>query len=258
MTNDKILVSEIFGPTIQGEGAMAGRVTLFVRTGGCDFKCAWCDTPNAVLPCNRPSWQPMSATQVFARIEELTGGVPCLVTISGGNPALQPLGELLDWLRVNDYESAMETQGSVAKDWFEKLDHLILSPKPPSSGMEFKPERLRACLDASGYSRTYRGPRRNGAALSLKVVVMSEQDYEFARTIYFDFARPLGVRFYLTPGNHTPPPGSGWNAEGREFDQEGVLERTRWLVERCRADRWHDVSIIPQLHTLLWENKQGV
>lgn len=40
----KIPVLEIFGPTIQGEGAVIGRKTMFIRTAGCDFNCAWCDS----------------------------------------------------------------------------------------------------------------------------------------------------------------------------------------------------------------------
>ena len=39
-----IAISEIFGPTIQGEGALIGKPTVFVRTGGCDYRCSWCDT----------------------------------------------------------------------------------------------------------------------------------------------------------------------------------------------------------------------
>src|SRR4051812_46730356 len=43
-------VIEIFGPTIQGEGAEAGLPTHFVRFGGCDYRCVWCDTMYAVDP----------------------------------------------------------------------------------------------------------------------------------------------------------------------------------------------------------------
>lgn len=45
-----IAVSEIFGPTVQGEGAVIGKPTVFVRTGGCDYPCSWCDSKFAVLP----------------------------------------------------------------------------------------------------------------------------------------------------------------------------------------------------------------
>ena len=44
----KLRISEIFGPTIQGEGALIGKPTVFVRAGGCDYRCSWCDTLYAV------------------------------------------------------------------------------------------------------------------------------------------------------------------------------------------------------------------
>ena len=40
----KIPVLEVFGPTIQGEGRVIGRKTMFVRTAGCDYRCSWCDS----------------------------------------------------------------------------------------------------------------------------------------------------------------------------------------------------------------------
>ena len=43
-------VVEVFGPTVQGEGPYAGRVCHFLRLGGCDYRCSWCDTPYAVDP----------------------------------------------------------------------------------------------------------------------------------------------------------------------------------------------------------------
>jgi len=85
-----ILISEIFGPTVQGEGPLIGRPTVFVRTGGCDYRCAWCDTLYAVLPEHRGEWRLMAPAEIERRIEELAGNDPVLVTLSGGNPALQP------------------------------------------------------------------------------------------------------------------------------------------------------------------------
>ncbi len=255
--HEKILIREIFGPTIQGEGALAGRATVFVRTGGCDFQCSWCDTPHAVKREHKGLWQPMSADQVFARVEELSGAAPLLVTISGGNPALQPLAPLLRLGAERGYTFAMETQGSIVKPWFAGLDHLILSPKPPSSMMEFRETRLKDCIDAARV-RSYKADGSPGPQLSLKVVVMTENDYFFAKRVCERFARPYRIPFYITPGNHTPPAGMQYNRNDDEFDLEGVMARTRWLVERIRRDRWYDVSIIPQIHTLVWRNQQGV
>ena len=64
-----ISVSEIFGPTIQGEGSLIGTQTIFVRTGGCDYRCSWCDTGYAVLPEHQDDWQKHSADAVMAEIE---------------------------------------------------------------------------------------------------------------------------------------------------------------------------------------------
>ena len=79
-------ISEIFGPTVQGEGALIGRPTVFVRTGGCGYRCAWCDTPYAVLPAYRDQWRSLDHAAVLAEVERLAGG-PILVTVSGPFPA---------------------------------------------------------------------------------------------------------------------------------------------------------------------------
>lgn len=87
-----ILISEIFGPTVQGEGALIGVPTVFVRTGGCDFRCSWCDTLYAVEPQFKSQWQAMTAGQIMQRVSELSGGVPLLVTLSGGESGFAAAG----------------------------------------------------------------------------------------------------------------------------------------------------------------------
>ena len=108
----RIRISEIFGPTIQGEGPLIGRPTVFVRTGGCDYRCTWCDTLYAVLPEYRDDWVPMTPDEIMARVNELAGGKPVLVSLSGGNPALQPLAPLIALGRERGLSFVMETQGS--------------------------------------------------------------------------------------------------------------------------------------------------
>src|SRR5262245_57803615 len=128
---ERISISEIFGPTVQGEGPLVGRPTVFVRTGGCDYRCTWCDTLYALLPKYRDEWLLMTPSDTLARIDELASGNPVLVTLSGGNPALQPLAPLIALGRSKGHRFALETQGSVPSPWFTELDWLILSPKPP-------------------------------------------------------------------------------------------------------------------------------
>src|SRR5260370_15944522 len=86
-----IRISEIFGPTIQGEGPLIGHPTVFVRTGGCDYRCRWCDTLYAVLPEYRDEWTLMTPAESLARGEHLAGSVPVLVSLSRRHPAPQPL-----------------------------------------------------------------------------------------------------------------------------------------------------------------------
>ena len=242
MAQDKIRTSEIFGPTIQGEGALIGQPTVFVRTGGCDYRCTWCDTMFAVDNAYRADWKPMSAEDIFAEVEKLSGSAPIMVSLSGGNPAIQPLGPLIKLGHDKGYRFALETQGSIAQDWFADLDVLILSPKPPSSNMDTDFDLLTKCIDLAGDS----------SDISLKIVIQDEADYLYARETALKYP---DIPVYLQPVNHTPPPVDKMCAK---IDIDGIMARMRWLVDRAEQDHWRDVHILPQLHVLLWGNERGV
>jgi 7-carboxy-7-deazaguanine synthase len=236
-----IRVSEVFGPTIQGEGALIGMPTVFVRTGGCDYRCSWCDSMHAVDSAYRATWTPMNAEDVMAEVEQLSGGVPLMITLSGGNPAIQPFGPLIAMGHARGYRFGLETQGSVARDWFADLDMLVLSPKPPSSDMQVEWDIFEDCIKAG-----------QGAETVLKIVIFDEADYQWARDVA---ARYPDLPVYLQPGNHTPPPPADDTAV---VDQEGVDARMRWLVDRVMDDNWYEARVLPQLHVMLWGNKRGV
>ena len=237
-----IRVNEIFGPTIQGEGLLIGLPTVFVRTGGCDYRCSWCDTLYAVDSEYRDQWLPMSVDAIWQEVTRLSGGKPITVSLSGGNPAIQPLDGLIERGHGDDYRFALETQGSIAKPWFSELDYLVLSPKPPSSGMATDWSAFDNCLSlAAGKPQ-----------IALKIVVFDDGDYAYAK----DAAnRHPHLPVYLQPGNHTPPPPDDHDAR---IDLDGIMDRMLWLVEKVSADRWFDVRVLPQLHVLLWGNKRGV
>lgn len=235
---DRIHVSEIFGPTVQGEGPLIGRPTVFVRTGGCDYRCRWCDTLYAVLPEHRHDWMPLSAAEILSRVDGLCGGVPLLVSLSGGNPASQPLGPLIERGHAKGYSFALETQGSLSRSWFAALDWLLLSPKPPSSGMATDWAAFEACMTAAAGR-----PR-----CALKVTVFDDEDYGFARAAA---ARYPDLPIYLQVGNPQP-------ASTGEPDVADLNRRYAWLVQRAADDRWFAVTILPQLHVLVWGNRRGV
>lgn len=236
-----IRVSEIFGPTIQGEGVLIGEPTVFVRSGGCDYRCAWCDTMHAVDPRFREDWHPMSPEAIWREVELISGGRPLTVSLSGGNPAIQPFGPLIALGRAAGYGFALETQGSIARDWFAELDTLVLSPKPPSSGMATDWSAFEACLAAAGA-----GPRA-----VLKIVVFDEADYAFARDAA---ARHPALPVFLQPGN----PVEAARSESDGADLPAMMTRMRWLIERTLADGWFAPRILPQLHALVWGHRKGV
>ena len=237
MSEDTIRISEIFGPTIQGEGALIGEPTVFVRTGGCDYRCSWCDTLYAVESRYRDDWMPTRTEDVFEKIEKLSGYTPLMVSLSGGNPAIQPLGALIDMGQEKGHRFALETQGSIAQDWFADLDVLTLSPKPPSSHMDTDWDKFDACIKAA----------QNKPDIVLKFVILDEDDYIYARETaekYPDY--PV----YIQPCNHAP--------DKSNADLDGITERMLWLVEKVTNDRWFTVRVLPQLHVMLWGNKRGV
>jgi 7-carboxy-7-deazaguanine synthase len=235
-------VVEVFGPTIQGEGELAGLATAFVRFGGCDYRCSWCDSLHAVLPDDVRRAPRMTPVEIAAALDGLAGR-PEWVTLSGGNPALLELGDLVSLLQESGRRVTVETQGSVWRDWLAGVDLLTVSPKPPSSGME-------SPANAAASERFLERAVAGGGRVVLKVVVFDEPDYVWASRFRERFT---GLPFHLSCG--TDPPGAG---ASHAAALAGVSERYRWLCERAARDPAMDgARILPQLHVLAWGHQIG-
>lgn len=231
-----VSISEIFGPVIQGEGPLIGRQTVFVRTGGCDSRCSWCDTPYAVLPEHAATWTMRSPSSVVAEVVSLSPP-PCVVTLSGGNPALQAgLTPVIDALRAKGYTVAVETQATVAPHWFGQVDHLVLSPKPPSSGMPFAWGGIDKALGVAG-------PETETA---LKVVVLTDGDWRFALDVRERY--PM-LPFYVQSCNPT--------GADNMADVDTLLDSYRSLAARVLAHGDRGIVALPQLHALAWGAERG-
>ena len=188
----------------------------------------------------------MQADEIMSKVRSLSGGVPILITLSGGNPAIQPLAPLISAGKAEGYQFAMETQGSVVQPWFSDLDYLVLSPKPPSSNMHTDYEKIYECMKTAG----------KGVDITLKIVVMDEVDFKYARDMH---ERYPNIRMILQPGNHTPLDNPDFYAGGDcSVDINGILDRQRWLVEKVVENKLYGISVLPQLHVLLWGNLRGV
>jgi 7-carboxy-7-deazaguanine synthase len=232
-------VMEVFGPTIQGEGVLAGLPTYFVRLGGCDYRCSWCDSLHAVIPAEvRENAERLTHHQIIGRIKRLPPG-PEWVTLSGGNPALLKLKPLVANLQGQGYRVSVETQGSRWRPWLADVNCLTISPKPPSSGMS---DKVAADLDAFMWQASLARPRRTTDAL--KIVVFDDTDLDFAADVFARF--PTWPRF-VSCGTVVDEP------------LTDLTDRYRWLCERVSCDeRFRQARTYPQLHVIAWGHVKGV
>jgi organic radical activating enzyme len=107
--------------TLQGEGYHQGRAAYFIRLGGCDVGCHWCDV--------KESWDAAIHPQREIRdlVAEAAGYPGRLAVITGGEPLLHDLTELTAELRAAEFETNIETSGvhPVSGTW----DWVCFSPK---------------------------------------------------------------------------------------------------------------------------------
>ncbi len=179
----------------------------------------------------------MSAQQIIDRVKQLSGDKPILITLSGGNPATQDCSDLITLGKSEGFTFALETQGSVAQDWFANLDILTLSPKPPSSGMNTNWDRVQDCINAAGEQ----------TQISLKIVITDDADYAYAKEAHERFP---DLPLYLQPCN---------SHAGKDSAPIADLNAAMYtLIDRINADGWYNATILPQLHVYLWGNERGV
>ncbi len=102
--------------TLQGEGFHAGRAAYFVRLGGCDVGCVWCDV--------KESWDAShhNSMTIDEIVSEIKKSKTNFVVITGGEPAMYNLTLLINILHDNKFEVAIETSGCYpllgAIDWY--------------------------------------------------------------------------------------------------------------------------------------------
>lgn len=136
--------------TLQGEGGQAGKAAYFIRLGGCDIGCSWCDT--------RFAWKaglhPMIETDKI--VENAVRSGTDSVVVTGGEPLMWNLDYLCNKLKDNNISTFIETSGAyrISGKW----DWICLSPKKNS------PPEEDICKIAD----------------ELKVIVSDPEDFEWA------------------------------------------------------------------------------
>ena len=225
----QLVVSEVFGPTFQGEGPSLGRRAGFVRLGRCNLSCSFCDTPYTW------DWERHDPAKELTRIDvcELADQVRAmhvpLVVVTGGEPLIQQ-SHLVDFLTElhPSHEVEIETAGTLAPsaDLVSLVTRFNVSPKLSNSGVElerrYKPDVLRT-LDATGKA-------------TFKFVVTDEPSLDEV-TVIVDECRLHDV--WVMP-------------EGVTTD--AVTSRSRELAEAVLMRGW---NLTTRLHVLLWGDERG-
>lgn len=130
-----LVVSEIFGPTISGEGPTCGQRCGFLRLGGCNLACSWCDTPYT-WDATRYDLRTEMRRRTWAEIAgELIAMDTDFVIISGGEPLLQQKYAgwelLLRAMAGAGIRVEIETNGTIAPDQVSRdyVTRFMVSPK---------------------------------------------------------------------------------------------------------------------------------
>jgi 7-carboxy-7-deazaguanine synthase len=231
-----MLIAEIFH-SIQGEGELAGVPSVFVRTSGCNLRCAWCDTPYASWD---PSGEPLGVDAIVAAVQAR----PLVrhVVLTGGEPMIaKGIRELAAELRLLGYHLTIETAATVAPAGIA-CDLASLSPKllnsaPDAAGhaawrkrheaLRWQPDVIRAWLDA-------------GCDWQLKFVVAQPSDLEEVASMLGSLGREVPRhKVLLMPEGTTA---------------EALRSRAAWLAGLCRD---HGYRFAPRLQIELYGNRRG-
>lgn len=136
--------------TLQGEGVYAGQAAYFIRLGGCDVGCTWCDV--------KESWDAAAhpLLTVQAIVAEAIRHPARIVVITGGEPAMHDLGPLTSALHSAGFRTHIETSGThtLSGTWH----HICFSPKKFKNPL----------------------PAIYATANELKVIVFNKHDLEWA------------------------------------------------------------------------------
>jgi 7-carboxy-7-deazaguanine synthase len=107
--------------TLQGEGFHQGKAAYFIRLGGCDVGCIWCDVKDSWDAGKHP------LKSITSLLEEIKKTPVEIIVITGGEPLMHDLSELTLQLKANGYKTHIETSGSSPLSG--TLDWITLSPK---------------------------------------------------------------------------------------------------------------------------------
>ncbi len=232
----RMRVSEVFGPTWQGEGPHAGRPVHFLRLGLCNLSCEWCDTP-FTWDAKRYDLAATAPTATVAEVAErllAAGAGEGIVVVSGGEPLIhaRQLLVLAEQEVLAGVEWHVETNGTLyAPPWWEsRIAHTTVSPKIGTRDVLSK--RIKEAP-----LHRWRALAEQGHA-AFKFVARNADEVDGAAAV----AERIGLRRELV-----------WiMPEGTNADQ--VVGTHRLIAPRVAH---YGFNTTTRLHTLLWDDERG-
>lgn len=148
----RLEVKKIF-PTLQGEGPYAGWPAVFVRLGGCNLACDFCDT-------DFEGYVEMALNEVTAQVKALAGETRRLAVITGGEPLRQNISPLCEALLAEGFKVQIETNGTLYRELPPEVE-IVCSPKNTGGGYFPVREDLLKRVDAFKFIISARDGRYN-------------------------------------------------------------------------------------------------
>jgi 7-carboxy-7-deazaguanine synthase len=227
-----VRISEIFY-SIQGEGRLVGMPSVFIRTSGCNLRCAWCDTPYT-------SWRPEGEPWSLGKILRKVATYPARhVVITGGEPLLSPeVVELSAAIKQQGAHLTIETAATI----FQPVDCDLISLSPKLS-------HSTPWKRANG--RFAQMHERNRLHIDVIQKFIDAYDYQikFVVNRLQDFAE---IDEILRQLRHSDPARVLIMAQGKTRAE--LKKKTPWIVESCKQ---HGYGFTPRLHIDLFGNRRG-
>jgi 7-carboxy-7-deazaguanine synthase len=227
-----VRISEIFY-SIQGEGRLVGVPSVFIRTSGCNLRCAWCDTPYT-------SWRPEGGSRSVAKIIGEVEKYPCRhAVVTGGEPLLaSDIEALTAELKRIGKHITIETAATIFKPI--ACDLVSLSPKLAHSTPWKK---------AGGQFAGMHERRRLNLPVIQKFIDAYDYQLKFVveRRSDFDEIKSLLEKLYNVDLTRVLIMAQGTTK--KQLDQ-----KARWIVELCKE---YGYGYTPRLHIELFGNRRG-
>lgn len=246
-------VSEIFGPTVQGEGKRVGRPSIFIRLARCNLSCSGfavqyvddkgqkklgCDTYYAVDPCFKSQWKKQTSTDIIEQVTALCGDNKYDIVISGGEPLLfwkkADFQALLAHFYKQKQQVTIETNASITIQFTENYQqHVLFSMSVKLANANepvqkrINPQAIKNIVD-------------NSTDCYFKFVVNKQEAQSCLTEIKQITGAAAHIDVYLMPQGDTV---------------QALANNDQAVVDLCTK---HNYIYCDRTHVRIWSDKRGV